>query len=61
MLRLVADEATNGKNYDHASWGDAKLVCADEEPEAPVVVDTAAQTLALDGYDAAPALLKVTR
>jgi hypothetical protein len=28
---------------------------------APVVVDTTAQTLALDGYDAAPALLKVTR
>ncbi|HTH05724.1 MAG TPA: NPCBM/NEW2 domain-containing protein [Ilumatobacteraceae bacterium] len=38
-LRLVADEATNGKNFDHASWGDAKLVCSDEEPEEPVVVD----------------------
>lgn len=39
VLRLVADEATNGKNYDHADWGDAKLTCADEEPEEPVVVD----------------------
>ena len=38
-LRLVADEATNGKNYDHADWGDAKLTCSDEEPEEPVVVD----------------------
>jgi hypothetical protein len=28
---------------------------------APVVVDAAAKTLALDGYAAAPALLKVTR
>jgi hypothetical protein len=28
---------------------------------AAVVVDAAAQTLALDGYAAAPALLKVTR
>jgi alpha-glucosidase len=38
-LRLVADEATNGKNYDHADWGDAKLVCADEQPHEPVIVD----------------------
>jgi hypothetical protein len=28
---------------------------------AAVVIDAAAQTLALDGYDAAPVLLKVTR
>ena len=28
---------------------------------SPVVVDAAAQTLALDGYAAAPVLLKVTR
>jgi hypothetical protein len=28
-LRLVADEATNGKNFDHADWADAKLSCAD--------------------------------
>jgi hypothetical protein len=28
---------------------------------APVVVDAAAKTLALDGYAGAPALLKVTR
>lgn len=40
ILRLVADEATNGKNYDHADWGDAKLVCDDEVPEEPVVVDS---------------------
>jgi hypothetical protein len=26
-LRLVADEATNGKNYDHADWADAKVTC----------------------------------
>ncbi|MRG60301.1 glycoside hydrolase family 97 [Agromyces sp. CFH 90414] len=38
-LRIVAHEATNGKNYDHADWGDAKLTCADEEPEEPVVVE----------------------
>ncbi|MGX5695406.1 NPCBM/NEW2 domain-containing protein [Agromyces soli] len=38
-LRLVADEATNGKNYDHADWGDAKLSCAAEAPEEPVVVE----------------------
>jgi hypothetical protein len=28
---------------------------------SPVVVDAAANTLALDGYDAAPALFRVTR
>lgn len=39
QLRLVADEATNGKNYDHADWGDAKLICADDVPEEPVVVE----------------------
>jgi len=38
-LRLVAHEATNGKNYDHASWGDARLTCADGAPEEPVVVE----------------------
>ena len=27
-LRLVADEATNGKNFDHADWADAKLTCS---------------------------------
>ena len=26
-LRLVADEATNGKNFDHADWADAKVTC----------------------------------
>lgn len=39
VLRLVADEATNGKNFDHADWGDAKLTCDDEAPEEPVVVE----------------------
>jgi alpha-glucosidase len=39
VLRLVAHEATNGKNFDHADWGDAKLVCDDEVPEEPVVVE----------------------
>ena len=29
VLRLVAHEATNGKNFDHADWADAKLSCAD--------------------------------
>lgn len=38
VLRLVADEATNGKNYDHADWGDARLVCADQAPEPPTEV-----------------------
>lgn len=28
-LTLVADEATNGKNFDHADWADARLTCAD--------------------------------
>jgi alpha-glucosidase len=27
-LRLVADEATNGKNFDHADWADAKVTCS---------------------------------
>ena len=27
-LTLRAHEATNGKNYDHADWGDARLTCA---------------------------------
>jgi alpha-glucosidase len=39
VLRLVANEATNGKNFDHADWGDAKLICDDEAPEEPTVVD----------------------
>ena len=26
-LRLVADEATNGKNFDHADWADARVEC----------------------------------
>ncbi|WP_350347684.1 NPCBM/NEW2 domain-containing protein [Agromyces sp. G08B096] len=39
VLRLVADEATNGKNFDHADWGDARLTCSDEQPEEPAVVD----------------------
>lgn len=39
VLRLVASEATNGKNFDHADWGDAKLACDDELPEEPVVVE----------------------
>ncbi|AEG44646.1 alpha-galactosidase-like protein [Isoptericola variabilis J7] len=38
-LRLVAHEATNGKNFDHASWGDARLACADVPPEDPAVVE----------------------
>ncbi|KGM17625.1 hypothetical protein N867_18410 [Actinotalea fermentans ATCC 43279 = JCM 9966 = DSM 3133] len=28
-LTLRAHEATNGKNFDHADWADARLVCAD--------------------------------
>ena len=39
VLRLVANESTNGKNYDHADWGDAKVACDDEVPEEPVVVE----------------------
>ncbi len=39
VLRLVAHEATNGKNFDHADWGDATLTCDDEAPEEPVVVE----------------------
>jgi len=27
-LELVAHEATNGKNFDHADWADAKLTCS---------------------------------
>jgi alpha-glucosidase len=27
-LRLVAHEATNGKNFDHADWADAKVSCS---------------------------------
>ncbi|WP_255491791.1 MULTISPECIES: NPCBM/NEW2 domain-containing protein [unclassified Actinotalea] len=27
-LTLIAHEATNGKNFDHADWGGAQLVCA---------------------------------
>ncbi len=38
VLRLVADEATNGKNFDHADWGGARLTCADSAPEEPTVV-----------------------
>lgn len=38
-LRLVADEATNGKNFDHADWGDAKLICDDEAPAEPTIVE----------------------
>jgi hypothetical protein len=39
-----------------AGVGDGKMSL-----DANIVVDSAAQTLALDGYQAAPALLKVTR
>lgn len=39
-LRLVAAEATNGKNFDHADWADAKLECQDTQPEQPAIVDT---------------------
>ena len=27
-LRLVAHEATNGKNFDHADWADARVSCS---------------------------------
>ena len=27
-LTLSAGEATNGKNFDHADWGDARLTCS---------------------------------
>ncbi|WP_448811610.1 NPCBM/NEW2 domain-containing protein [Agromyces bauzanensis] len=50
VLRLVADEATNGKNFDHADWGDAKLTCDDTVPEEPVVVDQ----WAIDGPEGSP-------
>jgi alpha-glucosidase len=26
-LRLVADEGTDGKNFDHADWADANVTC----------------------------------
>ncbi|MEV0951278.1 NPCBM/NEW2 domain-containing protein [Promicromonospora sp. NPDC050249] len=26
-LRLVADEGTDGKNFDHADWADARVTC----------------------------------
>lgn len=28
VLRLVANESTNGKNFDHADWADAKVTCS---------------------------------
>lgn len=39
VLRLVADQATNGKNHDHADWGDAKVICSSTPADttAPVV------------------------
>ncbi|WP_022884631.1 NPCBM/NEW2 domain-containing protein [Glaciibacter superstes] len=57
VLRLVANEATNGKNYDHADWGDAKLTCNDHAPEEPVIVEE----WAIDGPEdaAVDAVLKL--
>jgi alpha-glucosidase len=49
VLRLVADEATEGKNFDHADWGGAKLTCDDEAPEEPIVVEQ----WAIDGPEGA--------
>ena len=50
ILRLVANESTNGKNFDHADWGDAKVTCDDEVPEEPVVVEQ----WAIDGPEGSP-------
>ena len=50
VLRLVANESTNGKNFDHADWGDAKVTCDDEVPEEPVVVEQ----WAIDGPEGSP-------
>ncbi|RZS63367.1 alpha-galactosidase-like protein [Agromyces ramosus] len=50
VLRLVANESTNGKNFDHADWGDATVTCDDEVPEEPVVVER----WAIDGPEGSP-------
>ena len=50
VLRLVANESTNGKNFDHADWADAKVTCDDDVPEEPVVVEQ----WAIDGPEGSP-------
>jgi hypothetical protein len=53
-LRVVADEATAGKNFDHADWGDAKVVCADEAPEEVVVTTDPAVPNGANGWFTVP-------
>lgn len=50
-LRLVADAGDNSGS-DHADWGDAKVVCADELPACPSVASSLRPTVPVyDGFE----------